>query len=163
MDGTALVKSLDPKLFKEAIPTTFKEYSKMIFEENLLNKLQRSTRCDIVFDIYDREASLKAQTREGRGSGNLLKVKPDTHLPKDWKSFLRVSCNKTALFSYLADEAKSMLIPDGKDLVLTRGSQVVSVNSSFDTSELEPCNHEEADTRIFLHCKDAYQNDTENF
>lgn len=41
----------------------------MIFQENLQNKLQKTTRCDFVFDIYDRGASLKAQTQEGRGSG----------------------------------------------------------------------------------------------
>lgn len=81
--------------------------------------------------------------------------RPDTLLPKDWKSFLHVSSNKTALFSNLADEA-NMSIPDEKDLVLTRGSQVVSLNSSFDKSKLEPCNHEETDTLIFLHCKDVY-------
>ena len=76
VDGTALVNSLDPKLFKEVSPKTFEEYSKTIFEQHLQKKLQKFTRCDIVFDIYDREASLKAHTREGRGSGNSLKVKP---------------------------------------------------------------------------------------
>ena len=39
-------------------------------------------------------------------------------------------------------------------IVSTIQSQVVS-NKQFDSSRLEPCNHEEADTRVLLHVKDG--------
>lgn len=42
-----------------------------------------------------------------------------------------------------------------KKVVVTRGSGALSNNIMTDLKELSPCNHEEADTRLFLHVKDA--------
>ena len=42
-----------------------------------------------------------------------------------------------------------------KRAVVTRGSGALSNNIMTDLKELSPCNHEEADTRLFLHVKDA--------
>ena len=42
-----------------------------------------------------------------------------------------------------------------KKVLVTRGSGALSNNIMTDLKELSPCNHEEADTRLFLHVKDA--------
>jgi hypothetical protein len=45
-------------------------------------------------------------------------------------------------------------------LITTVGDETIVNNNDTqaveDTSGLEPCNHEEADTRLLLHCKHAY-------
>ena len=79
-----------------------------------------------------------------------MKIEESTRLPKDWHSFLRVDDNKMALFGELR-------IAYSKTLVVTKHRSVITNNGDFlHTSELAPCNHEESDTRVFLHCKHAY-------
>ena len=63
---------------------------------------ERYSRVDVVFDVC-REDSLKAKTRQNRGSGARRKVVGNNRLPKSWNSFLRCHENKTELFSFLAD------------------------------------------------------------
>ena len=73
-----------------------------------------------------------------------------------WNSFLRVHANKTELFQLLAEQAVTLPLKKGEELYSTRGEHVVTSVSRADMTQLEPCTHEEADTRIFLHVKDAY-------
>ena len=40
-------------------------------------------------------------------------------------------------------------------VIITRGPHALSNHAQINLSEISPCNHEEADTRIFLHIKDA--------
>ena len=40
-------------------------------------------------------------------------------------------------------------------VIITRGPDALSNHTQVNLSEISPCNHEEADTRIFLHVKDA--------
>ena len=65
--------------------------------------------------------------------------------------------NKTELFRFLADVDFTTLIPSGKLVLVTRGDTVRKSDSNVDISDIAPCNHEEADTRILLHCKHAAQ------
>ena len=73
-------------------------------------------------------------------------------MPKNWQQFLRDSSNNTELFTFLVKYIK--LQTTSKQLVSTNGSEVVCIPPK-DTTHLAPCNHEEADTRIFLHLADA--------
>ena len=66
--------------------------------------------------------------------------------------FLRTDENKTELFCFLAQYAQKM--PSEKQVISTFLQEVLC-NYSRDTQELAHCNHEEADTRIFVHMKDA--------
>ena len=43
---------------------------------------------------------------------------------------------------------------DGKEVYFTTDDQVQSTQNS-DNAQLQPCNHEEADTRIFFHAENA--------
>ena len=146
IDGSALVNSLPPRTSK-----TFGEYAML----DVLPKVQAfcSTynRTDIVFDVY-LTASLKAETRTKRGQGNRRRVTETGKIPPNWNSFLRDNDNKTELFSFLADKIVENCT--GNVVFVTKKVDVLC-NLQFNTDELMPCNHEEADTRIFLHVRQA--------
>lgn len=146
LDGAAIVHMLEPGTAK-----TFKDYCQDVFIPYLLNKLQNVKRLDIVWDIYKAD-SLKSMTRDIRGHGTRRRVADNTEIPKSWKQFLRVDDNKSELFRYLANCVAD--IKHDKTLITTFGEGVLC-NAECDTSNLSPCNHEEADTRIVIHAADA--------
>lgn len=82
---------------------------------------------------------------------------PATRVPKNWSSFLRVDANKTELFQLLAEQAVTLSMDEGKELYTTHDQHVLTSADRVEMTQLEPCTHEEADTRIFLHVYDAYQ------
>ena len=67
--------------------------------------------------------------------------------------------DKTELFFFLASNMAE--IETNKYLITTQGNGVLSSNQE-DVSTLVPCTHEEADTRIFLHLKDAVRHGYSN-
>ena len=71
----------------------------------------------------------------------------------NWKSFLRLDDNKKELFQYLAASVQSLGISD-VEVISTADVDVIS-SSTIDKAGLAPCNHEEADTRIFVHARHA--------
>ena len=72
------------------------------------------------------------------------------------REFLRSSENKTELFRYLS--IKLSEVSDGKILCAYDDT----ITAGFENSMIAPTDHEEADTRLFLHVKDAVQNGFEN-
>ena len=144
IDGSSLVNSLSPKTSK-----TFGEYA----VQDVVSKIQTYLykRTDIIFDVY-WTSSLKAETRSNRGKGGRRRVTEKTKLPHNWKSFLRDNDNKTELFGFLADKIVT-LCPDNV-VVVTKGDQALS-NQPISLEGLSPCNHEEADSRIFTHALHA--------
>ncbi len=109
---------------------------------------------DLVWDVY-LASSLKHTTREKRGTGIRRRVLGTTRIPKNWQGFLRVDDNKTELFQFLSTCATGAPVQDGKAIYATQGVDVVCSSTSMDLSELAPCSHEEADTRLLLHVADA--------
>ena len=112
-------------------------------------------RIDAIWDNYP-EGNLKSLTHQRRGNGLRTTIGDGhTQIPKhEWNSgFLKNEENKKELFSFLSEEiAKKDL--GGKLLLSTKCERVLS-NRPCDVSALEPCNHSEADTRIFLHIAPA--------
>ena len=106
---------------------------------------------DAVWDVY-LEDSIKSTARERHGIGNRRRVTSSSRLPKNWKSFLHVSANKTELFLFLAKELQVIEI-EGKEVHTTYGEFVLS---SLPTEMME-CSHEEADTQHVLHVYHASQ------
>lgn len=100
--------------------------------------------------------SLKSGTREKRGIGTRTRVTANTKIPKNWTEFLRVDDNKTELFHYLADVLTTLNIPD-KLIFVTYDDHVRCYSTTTDISSIDPCTHEEADTRLILHCQHAAQ------
>ncbi|MES9884486.1 MAG: hypothetical protein ABW185_26880, partial [Sedimenticola sp.] len=159
-DGAALVHSLDPKKADKSLKT-FDDYSSKVFLPYLVKHLQLADRVDVVWDVY-RPDSLKAFTRQCRGTGELLRVSGTTSLPSNWKSFLRVDGNKTGLFTFLAKSIQNFEIPAGKQMITTFHDKLLqncpSANTDAEYSDLQHCSHEEADTRMILHAAHAFRN-----
>ena len=110
-------------------------------------------RLDIVWVCYIQD-SLKASTWEKRGKGVRRRAALTSAIPNNWQSFLRVNENKTELFHLLAEQVATIDV-EGKEVYSTMGSQVLCTSGREDMTELEPCSHEEADTRLMLHVSDA--------
>ena len=70
---------------------------------------------------------------------------------QNWASFLKDSSNKAELIHLIAE--KITRNRTHHKLVLAR-LLVVIFSSTIDIDHFSPCNHEEADTRMFLHLKD---------
>ena len=76
---------------------------------------ESNDRVDIVWDIYSR-TTLKAGTREQRGSGVRRRVTFTSKIPGNWAAFLRVDLNKEELFVEIAKNLELLQLPDGKQL-----------------------------------------------
>lgn len=145
LDGSVLVYS------NQTTKGTFEEYSHT-FDMQIDEFAQRHSRVDVIFDQY-KPNSLKAHARKKRGTGQRMKVTNNGHVPTNWKAFLRDNENKTELFSMLA---KSIYNIDN-------GVVYATINNSSVCNKIArnsiTCNHEEADTRIFIHLKHAIEMD----
>jgi hypothetical protein len=148
LDEAAIVQMLNPGTAK-----TFQEYADQVFVPHVSTQLANTRRIDIVWDVYQSD-SLKSTTRNKRGKGIRRRVVPAAAMPKNWKDFLRVDENKTELFSFLSGQIILAEIED-KEVYATEGQHVLCSFDRPDMSDLEPCSHEEADTRLLLHAADA--------
>ncbi len=129
--------------------STFREYVATVFIPYVTPQLQSAQQIDIVWDD-----SLKSGTRDKRGSGARRRVALSVKIPPNWKSFLRVNQNKAELFRLLAEEVIAIHAP-GKEVYSTYRNDVLSNTDRTTMDGLQLCNHEEADSRIFLHVHDA--------
>ena len=149
LDGSFVVQYLRPIDCK-----TFGEYASKVFIPHVQKSLTQSKRLDIVWDIY-RELTIKAQTREKRGTGQRRKIESSSVVPKDWQSFLRNSDNKTELYAFLSNSVLSLLELKDKEVIVNHDNVSLSLDFSKDMSEFDNCDHEEADSRIFSHIAQA--------
>ena len=67
--------------------------------------------------------------------------------------FFRLDQNKTELFRFLSKTMIS-LGREGETLVFAYDDTCISSNGDLDLSNVKSCNHEEVDSRAFLHVKD---------
>ena len=146
IDGAVIVQILRP-----GMTASFKEYADFVFKPYVRKQLEGVQRVDVVWDVY-REDSLKSTARERHGTGTRRRVPSSSKLPKDWKSFLHVSDNKTKLFLLLAKELQAIDI-EGKEVYTTYGEVILSSQPA----EMMECSHEEADTLLVLHAYQASQ------
>ena len=154
LDGAAVVHILKPQG-----QCTFDDYSKEVFCPYICTNMKGVSRLDIVWDCYS-VSSLKGGCRSRRGAGIRRRVEPNNKIPKNWNDFLQDERNKEELFVFLAKE--SMNVSEEGQIVSTCKNDVIS-REERDVSTLGPCDHEEADTRIFLHMADAIQHGHSRF
>lgn len=148
IDGAALINMNPPRASK-----SFGEYCGEIATKVKNFGKNGVKRVDLVFDIY-KNNSLKSQTRENRGKGARVVVRENTPIPNDFHKFLRNDENKNELFQMLADH---MVTIKNLNVVSTKMNDVVS-NTEQDLTEMHPCNHEEADTRVIVHVQHGCNN-----
>ena len=152
IDGAALINILQPgKDLK-----TFEDYYFKMLASHLtkqVNKFQ-AIRLDMVWDTYI-EDSLKQYTRQKQGTGVKRVVRSTGALPRSWKDFLRNADNKQQLFDMLAVLVVEQMASTGAVVSNVKNN----VHQSVSASTLPMIvNHEEADTRMFVHLKDMTMN-----
>jgi hypothetical protein len=144
LDGAVVVQLLKPGKAK-----TFASYASDVFQPCIQSQIGKTQRLDLVWDTYKTQ-SLKSAMRAKRGSGSRVRVGPQVPVPQNWQEFLRNDQNKTELFEFLSEQAIAIPVSESA----TAGERVLSSTPhSFDS--LEPCSHEEADTRLILHAYNA--------
>ncbi|CAC5423003.1 unnamed protein product [Mytilus coruscus] len=148
IDGAAVVNMLKPGAAK-----TFHDYAVKVFVPYIVNRNSDVGRVDVVWDTYV-ENSLKSATREKRRKGIRRRVQAQTNIPKNWHGFLRVDENKRELFQFLSENLAEVANTE-KKVICTVGENVISNQAHIDKSKLQPCKHEEADTRVMIHVADA--------
>ena len=127
--------------------STFEEYSPETILPYITSQLETVSRVDIVWNkqpetIYHRTHSGTTQIQR------LFEVSP---IPENWEAFLRSNVNKDELFRYLSD-CIHVCETGRKVSISTKDETIVSTqNDMSDVEYLQPCSHEEADTRILLH------------
>ena len=159
LDGKILEGSVLVNMLKPPKGSTFGEYARTLFLPKVAKELQSVSRIDIVFDCYKKN-SLKETARQRRGTGIRRKVEELSQTPSNWHSFLRIDKNKTELFSFLSEQMTSN--PELNKLVIAAFEDVVLTSNQADVRNLSPCNHEEADTCVFLHALDMSNNGLQN-
>ena len=145
IDGAAFVHMNPPRHSK-----TFQDYCGLEIVDKIKKAGNGVERLDLVFNVYC-EDSLKAETRDGRGSSVQVSVKDRTPIFKDFKRFLHHNDNKTKLFCMIADKVSGCLNDVSATIICTKLSEAVT-NSAIDLVSLHPCNHEEAD-KDFCACE----------
>ncbi|KAE8742548.1 hypothetical protein FOCC_FOCC011900 [Frankliniella occidentalis] len=149
MDGPAIVHLLGSQGSK-----TFTEYLDSVITRFVHKELESVTRVDFVWDRYEPK-SLKNFTRQKRGDGVRTRVTLTTKVPKNWAQFLREASNKQELFNIIAAKVVTLGGDGEKEVYSTVDRDVLTSSKRDVTGCLAPCNHEEADTRIMIHVKDA--------
>ena len=83
----------------------------------------------------------------------LRRVTGTSKTPTNWRSFLRDDDNKTELFQLLADTICQTQTPS--TILVTKEACVICNDNQKSLEVVSPCPHKEADTRIFVHARDA--------
>ena len=79
IDGAVVVQMMSPGTAR-----TFQEYAANVFMPYIMRQLHPVKRVDVIWDVY-RQDSLKATTREARGSGTRRRVASSSQIPRNWK------------------------------------------------------------------------------
>ena len=127
----------------------------MFMKEKMEDEFFIFDRVDIVFDQYF-DLSIKFMTRGNGGAeqaGTRYCVLDNTPLPTNWDEFLKNIENKKELNHFLAMRlVESVKIRPEKVFIATCNESVLmSSGCALNVDSLQPCNQEEADTRMFLH------------
>ena len=145
----AVVHFLVPKTSK-----TF-DYASMMFLPNNHGIQENVEWIDIIWNIYDSD-SLKTGTTQKRGKWTRRRVSGSSRIQSSWNKLLLMQENKTEIFRFLGNAVMQSQLAATR-IYVTDGENMLCSQKDVDCSLMSPCNHEEADTQIFLHAVDAAQ------
>ena len=139
---------------------TFSDLSDAIFRK-ILAEGSCSNRIDVVFDVYRDQSIKNAERVVQRGSSTATSFKniQACHQIQQWKLFIKSSSNKTNLIRFFAKEWKQASYRRrlaGKTMFIGYDEECWNLTESSVQEAIGlRCNHEEADTRLLLHAKNA--------
>lgn len=156
IDGPAVVKALG----KPKDASTFQDLGDAFVKVIHSNFKPGVSRVDVLFDRYF-DTSIKDGTRFNRvGKFQPVRRMVDSghvKLPHNWDNFINHKSNKSDLAAFLSHELMKSPIPPSCELVTGGGFHDINqvwTSMDRDVGHLQSA-AEEADTRIFLHAKDA--------
>jgi hypothetical protein len=161
LDGMAMFQSLSP------VPETFGALSEMMLAKTVNSAIHTNCkRVDFVIDRYP-QVSIKDLERNRRAVANdvheIRIYSAQQNVPRQWKKFLSSGRNKE-LIKFLFNSWKSAneSLLKGVEVVLAHEGQCHSFtqsNGQLTCTEIQELysDHEEADTRIVAHAKQASQ------
>ena len=94
------------------------EYSEKVLLPYIKQAIENVQRLELVRDEYIPN-SLKASTRQKRGTGARRRVLPSAVVPQNWQEFLRLDNNKKELFLFLSEQVVKMAI-EGRQIIVTK-------------------------------------------
>ena len=100
-----------------------------------------------------KTCTLKGEARMRRGQGMRRRVTGTSKTPTNLRSFLRDDDNKTELFQFLVDTICQTQTTS--TIIVTKEACVICNDNQKSLEAVSPCPHEETDTRIFVHARDA--------
>ena len=97
------------------------------------------------------------RTKRSGDQGTRYNVVGNTPFAGNWTTFLKSVENKRELNEFLAKRLiETVLVGAGKLFIATCNKKVLVVpNGGINVDSLQPCNFEEADTRMILHAVHA--------
>ena len=150
IDGSCLAHIVKPK------ELTFKNHAEKDFVGKVTSNASKQKRTDVVSDTY-KSNSLKSCTRLTRGRGSRRRVTSEGKVPQNWPSFLQNEDNKRELYPFLADKWKNVT---NENFVFASKDESAICNSEDASFSDLYCNHEETDTRLFVHVANAVKNNS---
>ena len=148
------------------LPPTFGEFAYSILCQLVaIASKYGASRIDFITDRY-KDVSIKTAERTRRAAiGTYAEIRitrPAMKMPRQFKKFLASGKNKESLIHFLFESWKEYKSQCLKDVVLyithaEKCYKLESVNEKMVVSEVPnlQCDHEEADTRLFLHAHHA--------
>lgn len=159
IDGMAAVQSLG----NTSGAKSFGEWSDNFTAYVVSHFSDKCTRVDVVFDRYVQN-SIKGGARAKRKGGKSKGIRRDVESREqrigNWDRFIIIEENKASLADFLSTEMSQRYgTHPRRELVVSGGFKEIlkvwSSNASREDLQELSSNHEEADTRIVLHAKDA--------
>jgi hypothetical protein len=159
VDAMAILQTLN------VLPSTFGELAKDLLVKVINMALfSKSSRVDFVCDRYPAQ-SIKNLEREKRGEDGALVVHiygDQQRVTRQWKKFMSSGENKEEIMKFIfnAWRSENPCLLKGVEIFLAHEDKCHKLSESEDAiicSEVEElaCDHEEADTRMIAHAKQA--------
>ena len=161
IDGHAKFQSLG----KPADCSSFGDYAN-VFDASVFKHFRHTTtRVDVTFGRYLGQQSIKSSTLTKRSAKRRPVPKliqgPEVPLPQVWAQFVALEDNKADIVTYVSGELLQKASTLASNCEVVAGGAFPdpwnAKSSTRDVTALS-ANHEEADTRLILHAKDAVQN-----
>ena len=162
IDGMALLQALKAK----DLPETFGDLAEIVLKKIInIAAFNNSQRVDFVTDRYPKVSTKNVErvSRATSGAYVFSILGEQQKVPKQWKKFMQVGSNKERLIDFLMEQWRK--VPSSSlgsiELFVTNEDKCFKINSVSNVGvvmeeipELK-CDHEEADTRMFVHAQHA--------
>ena len=145
------------------IPETYEEFTWKFLE--MLPRGYR--RVDIIVDTY-RQISIKTNERKKRGCSRKIIIRSKkSKIPRDFHTFLKNGENKNRMIELMTtvieqQSSNVLALLQSEEILISTDNRCVKITAEkSETVDELVSNHEEADTKVVLHCMHAHKRQPE--